>query len=136
MKGTLLFLGILGLVVTAQDATASGKKEKACIQIGDQGSAADQVEPPKVTRMTTPDLGGLAGLAPSDPVVLEAKINCKGRVDDIQIKDTVNAQFSAAVVKAVRKWRFEPATLDGDPVAVHYSLTMDFKTGKPVETDD
>ena len=28
------------------------------------------------------------------------------------------------VVKAVRQWRFEPATLHGKPIAVFYNLTV------------
>jgi len=30
-------------------------------------------------------------------------------------------------IEAVRKWRFAPATLDGEPVEVYYNLTLDFR---------
>lgn len=29
-------------------------------------------------------------------------------------------------LEAVREWKFEPATLDGEPVAVYYNLTINF----------
>ena len=30
------------------------------------------------------------------------------------------------VIEAVHSWRFEPATKDGEPVAVHLKLEVDF----------
>jgi len=35
--------------------------------------------------------------------------------------------FVYIVLDALRKWEFEPSTLDGKPIAVIYSLTVDFK---------
>ncbi len=32
-----------------------------------------------------------------------------------------------AAVDAIKKWRFEPATLHGKPVAVYYNLTVNFR---------
>jgi protein TonB len=31
-----------------------------------------------------------------------------------------------AALEAIRRWRFEPATLDGKPLATGYNLTMNF----------
>jgi outer membrane biosynthesis protein TonB len=35
--------------------------------------------------------------------------------------------LSEKAVEAVRKWRFEPATLNGEPVAVYYNFTLNFR---------
>ncbi len=30
-------------------------------------------------------------------------------------------------VKAIQQWKFRPATLNGEPVAVYYNLTVNFR---------
>ena len=34
--------------------------------------------------------------------------------------------FAVAAVEAVKKWRYEPTTLDGEPVDVHRTIVVDF----------
>lgn len=59
-------------------------------------------------------------------VVLQAVIDEKGRVTDVQIVKSMPLGLDQASVNAVRQWRFRPATLHGRPVKVYYSLTIDF----------
>jgi outer membrane biosynthesis protein TonB len=37
--------------------------------------------------------------------------------------------FAASALDAVCDWRFKPATLDGRPVKVYYTLTVNFEIG-------
>lgn len=37
--------------------------------------------------------------------------------------------LTESAVKAVKGWKFKPATLDGKPVTVYYVLTVNFQTG-------
>ena len=35
--------------------------------------------------------------------------------------------LTEAAITAVRRWKFEPATLNGKPVAVYFNLTVTFE---------
>ncbi len=59
-------------------------------------------------------------------VVLEAVIDRDGSVRDVKVLRDLGFGLTEAAVNAVRRWRFEPATLDGRPVAVLYNLTVRF----------
>ena len=63
----------------------------------------------------------------SGVVVLEAVIDRTGTVDNVSVLKDPDPRLSAAAVKAVRNWRFEPArTADGEVVDVCYVLTVKF----------
>jgi len=60
-------------------------------------------------------------------VVVDALIDERGAVQEVRLVRGQPDGLSEAAMEAVRKWRFEPATLDGSPVAVEYSLTVRFR---------
>jgi TonB family protein len=60
-------------------------------------------------------------------VVLDATIDEKGAVRDIDVIQTLPHGLDQAAVDALRKWRFEAATLDGKPVPVRLQLMFNFK---------
>jgi TonB family protein len=51
-------------------------------------------------------------------VVLSLMVNEAGKPTNVQITKSQNANLDEPVLAAVRKFRFEPATLDNKPVAV------------------
>ena len=59
-------------------------------------------------------------------VILQTIIDTLGRVTDIRVLKGLPSGLSEAAVDAVSKWRFNPATLDGKPVAVYYMVTITF----------
>jgi TonB family protein len=59
-------------------------------------------------------------------VCLEVTIDTEGRVLDPQVLGTNSPEFAANLVRAVGDWRFAPATRDGLPVAVPYSLVSEY----------
>ncbi|HVS13188.1 MAG TPA: TonB family protein [Thermoanaerobaculia bacterium] len=59
-------------------------------------------------------------------VVLEAVIETDGTVRDVTVLRDLPMGLGGAAVVAVERWRFEPARLDGRPVAVILSLTVTF----------
>ena len=65
---------------------------------------------------------GVTGL-----VVAELVIDEIGIVRDVAIKDSPADQLSAAAMDAFEQWRFEPAMMDGKPVAVKYVVTVAFR---------
>lgn len=60
-------------------------------------------------------------------VVLDAVIETSGRVTDVNVLRGMPLGLSEAAVEAVSQWRFRPATLNGEPVAVIYTLTVHFE---------
>lgn len=60
-------------------------------------------------------------------VTLEAVIDATGRVTRVEVIKKLGLGLDEAAVKAVSSWRFEPATYDGKPVSVIYSLTIIYR---------
>ena len=54
-------------------------------------------------------------------------VNEKGNVDDAEVRNSSPEEvFDDAALKAVRAWRFEPATKDGKPVATRTMIRLKF----------
>jgi TonB family protein len=59
-------------------------------------------------------------------VILQTIIDALGKVNDIKVLKGLPSGLSEAAVEAVSRWQFNPATLDGKPVAVYYMVTITF----------
>jgi protein TonB len=59
-------------------------------------------------------------------VVLEAVINERGAVDNVRVLRSV-ALLDNAAIEAVRAWRYTPTLLNGVPVPVLLTITINFK---------
>ncbi len=66
-------------------------------------------------------------------VVLQTIIDVEGRITDTKVLKSPAADLAEAAVEAIRTWRFEPARLNGEPVAVYYNLTVNFRLKKDKE---
>ena len=60
-------------------------------------------------------------------VILEAVIDKKGRVSNVRVLKGLPMGLDAEAMAAVQEWIFEPAQMDGRPVAVYYTLTVNFQ---------
>lgn len=60
-------------------------------------------------------------------VVVEAIIDKNGRVQDVKVIKGLPMGLGASAEAAVRRWRFKPGTLNGQPVATIFNLTVNFK---------
>jgi protein TonB len=60
-------------------------------------------------------------------VIVEAIIDKQGNVTNVKVLKGLPMGLDAAAADAVKKWKFEPATLNGKPVAVIYNLTVNFR---------
>jgi TonB family protein len=59
-------------------------------------------------------------------VILETIIDTLGAVTKVKVLKGLPAGLTEAAVKAVSDWRFNPAMLNGEPVAVYYLVTVSF----------
>lgn len=60
-------------------------------------------------------------------VVMEVVIGEDGSVREVEVVQSNANVLSEAAIEAVEQWTFEPATLEGVPVAVRYILTVKFR---------
>lgn len=60
-------------------------------------------------------------------VVIEAVIDRNGDVTDARILKPLPMGLADAALEAVKRWKFKPGTLNGQPVPVYYNLTVTFR---------
>jgi TonB family protein len=59
-------------------------------------------------------------------VILQTIIDKVGNVTDVRVLKGLPSGLTEAAVEAVSAWRFKPAMLEGEPVAVYYLVTVSF----------
>jgi protein TonB len=60
-------------------------------------------------------------------VIVEAVINSHGDVEQAHVIKGLPMGLSEQAVEAVKRWKFRPGTLNGEPVDVIFNLTVNFK---------
>jgi len=66
----------------------------------------------------------------SGEVLLRVHVDARGRTASVDIiRSSQFNRLDQAAVSAVRRWRFEPATRDGQPVAGEVQVPVDFAPG-------
>ncbi len=60
-------------------------------------------------------------------VIVQAIINKQGSVTNVKVLKGLPMGLSEEAVKAIKSWKFKPATLNGKPVDVYYNLTVNFR---------
>jgi len=85
------------------------------------------VKAPVVTHRVEPQYTDVARKAHTTGVVIvEAIIDKNGNVDHVKVLKGLPMGLSDEAEAAVRKWKFRPGTLNGEPVDVIFSLTVNF----------
>jgi hypothetical protein len=82
---------------------------------------AGQVTPPNLIDRVEPDWKDRGS---HQPVVLEAVITTKGLVFDPIIVSAERPTVGRDALAALQRWKYEPATLDGKPVAVFVTVVF------------
>jgi protein TonB len=77
-----------------------------------------------------PDYPELARLAKvSGNVILEAIVRKTGSVTDLRVlrQPASGLGFGDAAIAAVTQWRYKPGVMDGRPVAVYFTIVVEFR---------
>ena len=83
---------------------------------------------PEIVRDATPAYPPMARAARVEGVVIiEATIGRDGKVQDARILRSANPLLNAAALDAVRQWEYTPTLLNGIPVAIVMTVTVDFR---------
>jgi TonB family protein len=64
------------------------------------------------------------------PVVLHAIISKEGVVERLEVKQSLRADYDASALDAVREWHYKPYLLNGNPVEVETTITVNFSIQK------
>jgi len=59
-------------------------------------------------------------------VIVEAIIDKDGNVDKVKVLKGLSLGLTESAEDAVRKWKFKPGTMNGQPVDVIFNLTVNF----------
>jgi protein TonB len=60
-------------------------------------------------------------------VILQTIIDKDGNITDVKVLKGLPMGLAEAAVTAVSQWKYNPATLNGKPVAVYFNLTVNFQ---------
>lgn len=75
-----------------------------------------------------PRYGGMAKkLGVQGTVIVHAIIDEEGRVQKAVVLEGLHPQLDREAVETTRLWKFEPAKLNGQPVAVVFTLTIEYR---------
>lgn len=91
------------------------------IQVGGDVAAPTRVYDPRPQYTEIARKARIQGI-----VIVQATIDKQGNVVDAKVLKGLPMGLDQEALNAVRKWKFEPATLNGKPVAVYYNLTINF----------
>jgi TonB family protein len=61
------------------------------------------------------------------PVVLWLIVGTDGAPRDVKVARSVDKAFDGAALEAVQRWKFKPATCDGEPIEVQINVNVNFQ---------
>ena len=120
--------GVVGGTVGGT-GTGEGDKPAPPPEPKDEGPlrVGGDVKAPVATARIKPDYTDAARKAHINGVVIvEAIVNKQGEVEQVKVLKGLPMGLSEQAVEAVKKWHFRPGTLNGEPVEVIFSLTVNF----------
>jgi protein TonB len=86
------------------------------------------VTPPVVVSRVQPEYPEEARRARvQGTVIVEAIVDPRGDVTRVRVLKGLPMGLDRAAAKAIEGWKFRPATLHGEPVAVYFVLTVNFR---------
>ena len=106
---------VASTVVAAQTPTPSTP-----VRVGGQVKAPERV---KYVAPVYPDIAAAARV--SGIVIVEAVIGVDGSVTDAKVVRSI-AMLDQAALNAVKQWKYTPTTLNGVPVPVIMTVTVNF----------
>jgi|SRR5579863_138383 len=97
-------------------------------QNGNPPPDGGRTTPPHAIYSPGPDYPEKARKAKVQGVVaIKLTVSPDGTTKDIQLVKRLRSDLDANAVDAVRTWKFEPATKDGNPVAVSINIDVAFR---------
>ncbi len=101
-------------------------------QLGGSGDSpvrvGGNVKAPTIVTRVEPEYTEIARKARiAGIVIIEAVIDKQGNVTEARILKPLPMGLDQQALAAIRQWKFRPGMLNGQPVAVYYNLTVNFR---------
>jgi protein TonB len=109
--------------VDAAEPTPSGQASPPQV-LPQVYTVGGNVTRPRLLHRVMPDVEKFRAARKSGVPIVEAIIGKDGSVLQVRVVRPVDPSIDAAMIEAVKQWRFEPARLNGKPVNVYFTLTM------------
>jgi TonB family protein len=108
--GLMMFLLLFGVTLSAKE----------------RGPSTD-FQPPQIISTVEPSYP--ANVIAGGTVVLKVTVSSDGEIGDVNVLQEAKG-FTQLAIEAVKKWKFEPAKLNGKPVAA--SIPVAFTFSQPI----
>ena len=113
---------LLPLAAMQQDQGSSSSGKKAH-KMGEQG-----VKPPRLISKVEPKYTEEARAAKiQGTVVVQLVVNEYGFAEDLKIVKSLDEGLDQCAIDAIKQWKFEPGTKDGEAVPVFANIELNFK---------
>ena len=122
----VLVFGVLSFLACSSSTPAPQTQEASSVVCeGPFPETDERIEPPKRISGQPPEIPAEARTAKvGGSVQLAATVDCQGKVTAVDVVSGMPHGMTDSVVKAVRTWRYEPATREGTPVAARHTVTV------------
>jgi TonB family protein len=111
-----------GWAMAAEAAEAEAKSKASRIRIGGSVEAAKVISRVQPVYPQSAKSAGAQG-----SVLLHAIVSKDGRPYELQVLNSqVNPDLARAAVEAVSQWRYQPTLLNGEPVEIDTTITVNF----------
>lgn len=94
---------------------------------------AHEIEPPKAKSQSSAAWPGGRSETHDVLVPVALTISASGDVEDVTLEASVSPTFDQAALETARRWKFEPATRDGTPVAARIRAIVRFPASSATE---
>ncbi len=110
---------LFGIPDAPPDAVAFGHGD--VLQVGGGVVGPEKIFFPKPLYSEDARKGRVQGV-----VILQAIVDAMGNISEVEVLKPLPLGLTESALETVRSWRFKPATLDGQPVAVYLNLVVSF----------
>lgn len=98
--------------------------------------AVGEIKPPRLIKKVNPEYPAEARRKRIEGVViLEATTDKEGSVSDVRVLKSKDLLLDKAAMDAVRKWKYEPFYINGEPKGLIFTVTVQFRL-KERETEE
>jgi TonB family protein len=126
----ILMLGSATGSAMAQAKAVPAKAAQAAQPAVEAVSLTDDITPPKLREVATPEYTAEAKKKKIEgSVTLLIVVDKKGEVTNAKVIKGLGYGLDENAVVAVKEWRYKPAEKDGEPIAVKMEVSVDFFLG-------
>jgi TonB family protein len=126
----ILMLGSVTGSAMAQAKAVPAKAAQAAQPAVEAVSLTDDITPPKLREVATPEYTAEAKKKKIEgSVTLLIVVDKKGEETNAKVIKGLGYGLDENAVVAVKEWRYKPAEKDGEPIAVKMEVSVDFFLG-------